>query len=565
MADVVPDSTKFGMPPQSVSLIQQIRLVAGLRWKLLRNGLRKKNNRLDLIGMIIASVLGGSLVVGASFGFYEAARGFVATGRLHWMALLFWAIFVWWQIFPLFVAGFGASFEFRTLLRFPLDRRAFYLIGLAYGLADFSSLAAVLWLAVMTIGVASVRIHLLPAMLLVCGIFLLLNITLERLVGSWLERILARRRTREIFFVLFILAMISLQFISPLVQRYSDSATPLAHQILPYLAVLPGSLAATVLAESATGSASGMLTALAGLIVYTVIFSSILWLRFAAQYRGEELSESVAPARTAARPIATSASASDRLSFLSPQVAEVVRKEFRYLLRNGFSFVLLLMPPLTILILTMQGRLIVHSGGHNRNVSLSDSHDAFFPAMMGYLVLALMAPAYNAFAYEARGIQTYFMSPLRFRDVFIGKNLMMIAIVGFEIILSMVVFAWRVGLPETPVLVATLVAVAFTVIGQLAIANWSSLTFPRKLNFGQMRNQRQSGMAVLVAFGAQIVFGAISALLFFTGRWTGNPWLPAEAFLFLFAAALAGYISSLDALSALAEKKKESLLEALCR
>ena len=561
MADVVLDS-----PQQSVSLAQQIRLVAGLRWKLLRNKVRQKNNRLDLVGMIIASVLGGTLVIGVSFGFFAATREFIATGRFHWMALLFWAIFVWWQIFPMFVAGFGASFEFRTLLRFPLDRRAFYLIGLAYGLADFSSLAAVLWLAVMTVAVAAARINLLPIMLLVCGIFLLLNVTLERLVGSWLERVLARRRTREIFFAVFILAMISLQFLNPLLQRYGDTARPLAHQILPYLAPLPASLAATVLAESAVGSGSAMLTALAGLIVYTFIFSSILWLRFAAQYRGEELSESVAPVRTATSSIASSAGATDALSFLSPQVAEVVRKEFHYLLRNGFSFVLLIMPPMMILIFTLQGSNIAHTGGHTRNIStLGMSRGAFFPAMMGYLVLALMAPAYNAFAYEARGIQTYFMSPLRFRDVFIGKNLMMMGIVTTEIVLSTIVFALRVGLPETPVLVATLVAVAFTVIGQLAIANWSSLTFPRKLNFGQMRGQRQSGMAVLVAFGAQIVFGGISALLFFAGRWTGNPWLPAEAFLFLFAAALAGYISSLDALTALAEKKKESLLEALCR
>src|SRR2546430_13613039 len=54
--------------------------------------------------------------------------------RSAWMGLLFWGIFVWWQVFPIFVAAFGASFGFRTLLRFPLNLSAFYLIGLAYGL-----------------------------------------------------------------------------------------------------------------------------------------------------------------------------------------------------------------------------------------------------------------------------------------------------------------------------------------------------------------------------------------------------------------------------------------------
>jgi hypothetical protein len=99
----------------------------------------------------------------------------------------------------------------------------------------------------------------------------------------------------------------------------------------------------------------------------------------------------------------------------------------------------------------------------------------------------------------------------------------------------------------------------------LSIANWSSLNFPRKLEFGQMRGQRQSGMAVLLAFGVQFVLGGISALILFTGRWTGNAWLPAEAFAVLAAAALGGYLASLNALSQLAEKKKETLIEALCR
>jgi hypothetical protein len=114
-------------------------------------------------------------------------------------------------------------------------------------------------------------------------------------------------------------------------------------------------------------------------------------------------------------------------------------------------------------------------------------------------------------------------------------------------------------------LVAICAAIIFTIVGQLTIANWSSITFPRKMEFGKMHGQRQSGMAVLVAFGAQILMGSISAVILFTGNWTGNLWLPAQAFIFLAAAALGGYFASLDALTKLAEKKKEVLMEALCR
>ena len=46
-----------------------------------------------------------------------------------------------------------------------------------------------------------------------------MNVTLERLIGSWLERVLARRRSREIFLALFILFAVSVQFLNPLLQR----------------------------------------------------------------------------------------------------------------------------------------------------------------------------------------------------------------------------------------------------------------------------------------------------------------------------------------------------------
>jgi ABC-2 type transport system permease protein len=549
--------------PQSVSVAEQIRLVADLRWRLLRNGLRKKNNRLDLIGMIIAGIFGTILIVGLSFAFRFGAETFVRDHHTSWLALLFWAIFVWCQAFPVFAASFGSTFEFNTLLRFPFSNVAFYLISLAYGLADFPSLAATCWLGAMTFGVTAAQPALLPAMLLVCVLFILLNVTLQRLVALWLERLLARRRSREVFFSVFILLMISLQFVTPLASRYGSTARPWLSVLRSYLAPFPASLAGHAIASAGRGFIADSFTAIAGLSVYLFIFSAMLGRRLAAQYRGEELSESSAPVRrTVTRPSSAGAAA-DHLRLLPPQVAEVFRKELRYLMRNGLSFVLLFMPPLMIFLFTWQGGnrqgiSTVHGGS-----TMGFSRSSLFSVLMAYLVFVLMAPAYNCFAYEGRGVQTYFMVPIRFRQIFLGKNLLAVCIVGFEVILATMVFAFRVGLPPAPIFVATLAAVAFTVTGQLAIANWSSLSFPRKLQFAQMRGQRQSGMAVLVAFGAQILLGGISALLFFVGRWTGDAWLPAEAFVFLALAAIAGYVASLDPLSHLAEKKRETLIEAL--
>ena len=540
-------------------ILTQVRLVAGLRWRMLRNGLRKESRRLDLIGLIFAGIFSAFLVVGLSFGFFAGAYNFLSLGRSGWMSLLFWGIFVFWQFFPMVAAGFGAGFEFRTLLRFPLNLSSFYIISLAYGLADFSALACICWLVSMTLGATAAKPAVLPAMLLVVALFVWLNVTLERLVGSWLERLFSRRRTRELFFALFILSMVSLNLIEPVTRRYGSILRPLGQRLLPYLSWFPPSLAGKAVASAAQAHFGGVLLTCAGLLVYAAVFSGFLWMRYAKQHRGEELSETAAPARAASRAVAKTDDAPDHLSALSPQVAAVVRKEFRYLTRNSFAFFSLIMPPIMVLIFSS-----MFSGRHP-TTQHPVSPEMLFPGIMAYLVLILVAPAYNCFAFEGRGIQTYFMVPLRFREIFLGKNLLLLSVLAVEMGLSLGMLAWRLGLPSLPVFAATLTAIVFAVVGQLSLANWSSLNFPRKLEFGQMRGQRQSGMAVLIAFAAQFLLGGVCAVILFAGRWTENRWLPAEAFTLLAAAAVGGYFASLDALSRVAEKKKETLIEALCR
>jgi hypothetical protein len=298
-----------------------------------------------------------------------------------------------------------------------------------------------------------------------------------------------------------------------------------------------------------------------GIILYALIFTGLLWLRFASQYRGEELSESLAPSRVRMQRTQLGVTSSeDALRWFSPQVAAVVRKEFRYLTRNSFVLLQLIIPAFLIFIFSSQ-----FAGKHPAVGRHPISMDLFFPGIMAYLVLILMAPAYNSFAFEGKGIQAYFTAPLKFREVFLGKNIMLAAVILIELGIALVAFFYMVGAPPAPTLVSTLAALVFVVIGQLTIANWSSLTFPRKLQFGQMRGQRQAGMSILITFAAQIVFGGISAPILFMGRWTGNVWLPAEVFVFLTAIAIGGYRASLNAMTDLAERKKETLIEVLCR
>jgi ABC-2 type transport system permease protein len=548
-------------------VLAQLRLIAGLRWCLLKNGLQRKNNRWDLVGVVFAGVFGALLVVGLCFAFFAGASAFLAGKRASWMALLFWAIFLWWQVFPIFVAGFGANFEFKTLLRFPLSRRTFYLLGLGYGFADFAAASAVCWVAAMVLGAAVVRPEVLPVMLAVSVLFVLMNVTLERLIGSWLEKTLAKRKTRELFIGLFVLSMVSLNFLNPMMQRYGNGALPKITQYLPYMAWLPGSLAGNAVAGSVRGDPRAILLSTAGLFVWLGVTSGFLWKRFAAQYRGEESGESAAPAPTKKNNVGAvfgekakaQSSNGEFLPMLPATVAAVVLKEFRYLTRNGMAFLTLLLPPIMVVFFTLQ----FGKGSASRGHSLKP--EMFFPAIMAYLILILITPAYNAFAFEGKGIQTYFMAPLRFQDVLMGKNLFLVALIAFELSLSLALLVWRVGWPSTAMFATTIGAGTFAVIGQLTIANWSSLSFPKKMEIGKMKGQRNSGVAVWTALGVQIVVAAVCAGIILAGRLLGNPWVPALAFTGLTAAAVGGYVASLGALSRLAEEKKELLIETLCR
>jgi hypothetical protein len=392
------------------------------------------------------------------------------------------------------------------------------------------------------------------------------------LLGSWLEKLMAKRRARELFVGFFLLAMVSLNFVWPVTQRYGTVARPKLLEYLPYLNWLPGSLAGNAVAGAATANLQAFAIGIVGLITWLLVLSALLWQRFKAQYMGEEISESAAPERTkkkiriavspegAAGKKSAPPAAWDGLPFISPQVAGVVAKEFHYIMRNGFSFITFLLPPIMVVFFTFQ-----FTGRSSPLKEHAIGPELFFPAIMAYLILILLSPAYNSFSFEGKGIQCYFMAPIRFRDVLLGKNLFLVGLVALELGVSLIVLVYRVGWPTMPRFFATIGAATFAVTGQLTIANWSSLSFPKKMEIGKMKGQRNNGVAVWTAFGVQILVGGIASVTLLAGRWFDSPWLPVIAFAGLTLATLGGYVASLSSLDELAERKKELLIETLCR
>ncbi len=434
----------------------------------------------------------------------------------QYFGLLFLALLVWWQLFPILLAGFSPQFAFRSMLRFPLSFSAFYIIGLAYGFADSAALAALVWMAMMVVATAVTHLAAAPLMLAVCVLFALFNVTMERLFGAWLEKLLATRRSREIFFTLFILSMISLNFLNPIMQKYSHVIVPIVRNSLPYLWLLPSSFAGDAIAKFDQQAWFAALLKLGGLGVYVLGLMALLMQRYRKLYSGEELSEGAAPTREKKSAASSFTKEGTFLELLPSQVLAVFRKEVLYLKRNTFLFFGLIIPPMMLLFFAVQ-----FSGKHPTALKHGVSPDLFFPGMMAYVVLILIAPSYNCFAFEGRGIQTYFMCPATFRPVLLAKNLMTAVILLAEIALCVVLLGWRVGWPSLPVLCATLAALIFTVAGQLTLANYTSLSYPKRVQYGKMQGQRNSGMAVFILFAAQLGVSGGSAAILFSGRWNG--------------------------------------------
>src|SRR5437899_12488935 len=98
-----------------IGILTQVRVVAGLRWRILRNGLRKKASRFDLLGLILLGVFSGFFVVGLCVAFFTGAYAFLSEGRLGLFGLLLWWIFLFWQFVPILRARFAAILGLRVL------------------------------------------------------------------------------------------------------------------------------------------------------------------------------------------------------------------------------------------------------------------------------------------------------------------------------------------------------------------------------------------------------------------------------------------------------------------
>jgi ABC-2 type transport system permease protein len=560
----------------STGLGRQLSLVILVRWQTFRNSLRSKSEKAHLAGSVVLGLFFAVQVLGVSIGICFGAFFIARTHKWIYLSLLLWGIFLFWQFVPVLASEMNPGFDGRNLLRFPLRFSTFFLMSAAYGVADPFALTGILWHVAIGVGVSIARPDLMRWAALALSISMVMNLLFNRLVFAWLERALAKRRTREILTAISILIFLCVQFSGLILQRSGAALKQAVENSASVWQGLPPALAGTALEHAANGD-SGAALRTAGLLgIYALVFGGLFALRVHAQFTGEDLGESAAPVRQkpAAKRVpvsvpakgAVTSQASSFQEFLSRIVsapaAAIFWKEIRYFHRNTMLMMNAFMPLILIAFFSMTSSMPRRQGGLS---FFGKFGGAFaYPVSVVSILLLMMNVCPNNLAYEGRGVERLFLAPVKFRDVMLGKNLFHGALLVSEALLALAMVTATGHPPSVLLLLATWAALLFAALIHLGVGNWLSLQFPRKFEFG-VRRQRPSGLTMFISFGLFFLEMVVISGTAFLCNGLAGLWLLPLVYIALSAVALALYRLILEGTTRQAIGQRDVLLEALSR
>jgi ABC-2 type transport system permease protein len=550
----------------SSHLSGQFGAIARLRWNIFSHSLRTVRGRLEMVAWIFIGFGYSVFGVGGTIGLGFLAWYTVSHNQEQWLAIPFWLIFLFWQLFPVMATAFTENFDASNFLRFPLSYRTYFMIRMAYGALDPITIIGFAWLAGMALGAGVAAPRLFFWFAIVAAMFAALNVLLARTIFSWIERWLARRRSRELFGILVFFLIVSLQFISPLMQAYfrrygharQSAIVTFAKHLLVAQGFLPPGLTSKALTLAMRHEFLWALGALLLLVAYAAAFLALLNIRLRAQYNGENLSEAAAPAAAGAS--RQSKEVGWSLRGLSGPVAAIFEKEFHYLLRSGPTLFTLAAPVVILLVLRFGAANAFRGGGF-----FQQHADFAFPLGAAYLMMILTNMMYNSFGADGTGVQLFFMAPVRFRDVLLAKNLALGAILMLELVVVWLATSLMFRLPTFGMTVATLAGALFAALVNIIPGNLLSLYAPKKVDLAVFGRQRTSGTTGLVSLAVQAVGLGISGPVFFVAYHYKSIWLAALLLSLLAAAALRGYTYALGRVDSVAIRRRETLTAELCR
>jgi len=540
----------------------QFAAIARVRWQLWLNGLRTLSGRLELVARGLIFLGFAAAGFGGAFALGGLSWLWVTHDRLSWLAIPLWFVLLFWQLFPVMASALTENVDPSNLLRFPLSFPSYFMVRLVYGALDPSTFMGSLWLLGMAvgIGIADSRYFFWAAIVLL--VFAIFNILLARMIFAWIGRWLAQRRTREILGVFFFVLIISFQFLGPLMahlgERKHPQASEYAAQILPIERYLPPGLAAESITRALRGQFGSGSTAFALECAYGLAVLWLLSLRLRAEYHGENLSEGLARTKKSREKQAI------RLGWNFPRVsgpvAAILEKEFHYLSRSGPMLFTLVMPVVILLIF----RVTPARAGNGIDL-FSHAAEFAFPIGAAYSLLILTNLVYNSFGADAVGMQFFFVSPVPFREVLLGKNLACALVLALETSLVWLAACFLYRPPSPEITLVTITGLAFALLVNVSVGNLLSIYTPKKIDYSAFGKQRASTITVFASLGVQGLAAGLIALTLLAARTFGKIWMAAVVFLILAALASIGYFAVLKRADGIALTRREAMLAELCR
>jgi ABC-2 type transport system permease protein len=301
-------------------------------------------------------------------------------------------------------------------------------------------------------------------------IYILFNLLLASGTRSLLERLLSRRRVRE----LLILAMFALWMVPRFLYLTGHRADELQgwdraveHLVLPWTA--------------AGYAALGVRTApaLLYLSAWTLLAAWFGRSQFERSLRFDAVAAEATPVTAGKSWLHSTVDLLYRLParFLKDPVGAIVEKDLRSLARSpryrmvfvmGFSFGLMVWLPLVM-------------GGRAQNHSGLSTH--FLTVVCVYSLTLLGQVSYwNCFGFDRSAAQIYFLMPQPFRAVLVGKNIASLILIYLEVtILTSITSLVRISFDGAQVL-ETFSVIGVCALYMLAMGNISSVQYPRALN-----------------------------------------------------------------------------------
>jgi ABC-2 type transport system permease protein len=376
-------------------------------------------------------------------------------------------VLLYWQVVPLLMASTGASLDLRKLQAYPIPMRQLFAIEVMLRLTSGIEMALVL----AGIGIGAAFNPLLPhAGSLVFVLYAIFNLFVGIGIRDALLRAMARKRFREVI----VFALVMLTALPQLILGRTGAGGRLAAFFSHdnWLG-LPWSAAANLAQGQTVAPALGIL---------------LLWTLAAALFGYGQFRRTLAFDQEAAASRGTGSlrrnSVLEKIFrlpsvFFGDPLGALVEKEIRTMVRSprfrlvflmGFSFGLVILVPVSL------GKNPWFGRDYLSGVSIYS------------LMLLSEACFWNSFGFDRSAAQFYFLAPIPFTRVLVGKNLSSAVFIALEITAIAVVCA-LLRLPVHAIGVVEAYAVAGVVtIFLLAAGNLLSIHQARGVNPGaQMR------------------------------------------------------------------------------